>query len=102
MNPNRLVIDTNVFISALLNPNGTPRKVIDLAVNQFMILQSESNYQELETRLSKKKFDKYLGNNDRLDFLSSVKNKSLFIDIVHKTTFTLIFHSKPARRSHEY
>ena len=56
---NRVVIDTNVFISALLNPLGTPKKVINIAVSQFTILQSEVTYQELVTRISKKKFDKY-------------------------------------------
>ena len=85
MNPNRVVIDTNVFISALLNPVGTPRKVIDIAVNQFTILQSEATYQELTTRISKKKFDKYLEKDDRLNFLSSLKNRSLFVDMSHET-----------------
>ncbi|MCZ8067242.1 MAG: hypothetical protein O9287_15190 [Microcystis sp. LE17-20D] len=42
MNPNRVVIDTNVFISALLNPLGTSKKVINIAVSQFTILQSEA------------------------------------------------------------
>ena len=46
MNPNRVVIDTNVFISALLNPLGTPKKVINIAVSQFTILQSEATYRE--------------------------------------------------------
>ena len=85
MNPNRVVIDTNVFISALLNPLGTPKKVINIAVSQFTILQSEATYQELATRISKKKFDKYLEKDDRLDFLSSLKNRSLFVDIFHET-----------------
>jgi putative PIN family toxin of toxin-antitoxin system len=86
MNPNRVVIDTNVFISALLNPVATPRKVINIAVSQFTILQSEATYQELATRVSKKKFDKYLEKDDRLDFLLAIKNRSLFVDILHKTT----------------
>ncbi|GBF80750.1 putative toxin-antitoxin system toxin component, PIN family [Aphanothece sacrum] len=85
MNLNRVVIDTNVFISALLNPNGTPRKVINLAVNQCVILQSQVTYQELETRLSKKKFDKYLSKKDGVTFLESLIKKSLFIEITHKT-----------------
>ncbi len=85
MSPNKIVIDTNVFISALLNPLGTPKQVIEIAVNHFTILQSESTYQELETRISKKKFDKYLEKNDRLDFLLAIKNKSSFIDICHQT-----------------
>ena len=85
MNPNRVVIDTNVFISALLNPLGKPKKVINIAVSQFTILQSEATYQELATRISKNKFDKYLEKDDRLDFLSSLKNRSLFVDIWHET-----------------
>lgn len=75
MNLNRVVIDTNVFISALLNPNGTPRKAINLSTNRFIILQSESTYKELEARLKKKKFDKYLSKEDRLDFLLSLKKR---------------------------
>ncbi|MFM7277507.1 MAG: putative toxin-antitoxin system toxin component, PIN family [Microcystis aeruginosa] len=85
MNPNRVVIDTNVFISALLNPLGTPKKVINIAVSQFTILQNEATYQELATRISKNKFDKYLEKDDRLDLLSSLKNRSLFVDIWHET-----------------
>ena len=86
MNLESVVIDTNVFISALLNPNGTPKKVINLAVNQYIILQSELTYQELNTRLSKKKFDKYLSQEDRLDFLSSLRKRSLFIEINDEIT----------------
>ena len=86
MNLNRVVIDTNVFISALLNPVGIPRKVINIAFNQFTILQSEATYQELATRISKNKFDKYLEKDDKLDFLLSLKNRSLFVEFVHETT----------------
>ena len=86
MNLERVVIETNVFISALLNPSGTPKKVINLAVSQCIVLQSRVTYQELETRLSKKKFYKYLTQKDRADFLASLTRKSLFIDITHKTT----------------
>jgi putative PIN family toxin of toxin-antitoxin system len=86
MNPDRIVIDTNVFISALLNPLGTPRKAINKSFNQFTLLQSEATYQELATRISKNKFDKYLDENDRIEFLSFVQNKSLFINVEHKTT----------------
>jgi len=71
MNPDRVVIDTNVFISALLNPVGTPRKVINIALSQYTILQSAATYQELESRISKKKFDRYLEKNERLDLENS-------------------------------
>lgn len=38
MNPDRVVIDTNVFISALLNPKGTPKKVVSIAINKSLLL----------------------------------------------------------------
>nr|WP_287170763.1 MULTISPECIES: hypothetical protein [unclassified Microcystis] len=44
----------------------------------------------MATRISKKKFDKYLEKDDRLDFLSSLKNSSsLFVDIWHETRVCL-------------
>ena len=77
MNPERVVIDTNVFISGLLKPNGTPRKAINLAKVRFQILQSEETYLELITRLSKAKFDKYVSPSDRTVFLNALKNESI-------------------------
>jgi putative PIN family toxin of toxin-antitoxin system len=90
MNPKRVVIDTNVYISALLNPQGTPRKAINLVVRKFQLLQSSASYVELETRINKKKFDKYLKEADRLDFLSSVKKQSLFIEVQYQRRFVPI------------
>jgi uncharacterized protein len=86
MSPNRIVIDTNVFISGLLSPERNARKAINIAINQFRILQSDETYQELETRICKKKFNKYLEINDRQDFLLEIKNQSLFITISYQTT----------------
>ena len=92
MNHNRVVVDTNVFISALLNPQGKPREVINIAISQFVILQSEVTYQELESRISKKKFDKYLEESNRLKFLKHnfcalerLPAVAGFIEFYHKT-----------------
>ncbi len=85
MNRERVVIDTNVFISGVLKPNGTPRKSIDLAITRFEVLQSEETYLELTTRLSKPKFDKYVSESDRTVFLNCVRNQSLFLTVEHQT-----------------
>jgi uncharacterized protein len=81
MNPKLIVIDTNVLLSAVLSPNGTARQALDKAYQQFKIAQSEETYQELKTRIYKPKFNKYISDQDREQFLEVVKKSSHFIEI---------------------
>lgn len=57
----RVVIDTNVWISGFLTRDGAParfsRRVLDKGVPVF----SDATFAELETRLWRPKFDRYLG-----------------------------------------
>ncbi|MDZ8077676.1 MAG: putative toxin-antitoxin system toxin component, PIN family [Nostoc sp. SerVER01] len=81
MNHKLIVIDTNVLLSAALSPNGTARKALDKAYKDFKIAQSEQTYQELNIRIYKRKFDKYISDEDRQYLLDIVKKYSQFIDI---------------------
>ncbi len=81
MNLKPIILDTNILISAILSPDGTARKVLEKAYVQFKIAQSVETYQELKTRIYKRKFDKYISNLEREDFLHSVKENSLFIEV---------------------
>ncbi|MBD2570792.1 putative toxin-antitoxin system toxin component, PIN family [Anabaena lutea] len=81
MNHKLIVIDTNVLLSAALSPDGTARKALDKAYKQFKIAQSEETYQELKTRIYKPKFNKYISDEEREDFLEVVKKYSQFIEI---------------------
>lgn len=81
MNHKLIVIDTNVLLSAALSPNGTARKALDKVYKEFKIAQSDETYQELNTRVYKRKFDKYISDEDRQDFLDIVKKSSQFIEI---------------------
>ncbi|WP_392533129.1 putative toxin-antitoxin system toxin component, PIN family [Nostoc sp. C117] len=81
MNHKLIVIDTNVLLSAALSPNGTARKALDKLYKEFKIAQSDETYQELNTRIYKPKFDKYISDEDRQDFLGIVKKYSQFIEI---------------------
>ncbi|MEH2355329.1 putative toxin-antitoxin system toxin component, PIN family [Nostoc sp.] len=81
MNHKLLVIDTNVLLSAALSPNGTARKALEKVYKEFKIAQSDETYQELNTRIYKPKFDKYISDEDRQDFLDIVKKYSKFIEI---------------------
>ena len=60
MKADRLVIDTNVFISALITPSGTARQVINTVLAQDIdVLMSEATLNELVSRLANPKFDRY-------------------------------------------
>jgi putative PIN family toxin of toxin-antitoxin system len=82
MNHKLIVIDTNILISAALSPNGTAYETIEKVYKKFKIAQSKETYQELSTRIYKRKFDKYLSDEDRQIFLNIVNKYSQFIEII--------------------
>lgn len=86
MSPKQIVIDTNVFISAALSPKGKAYQAIAKANNSFVIVQSQETYQELTERIYKNKFDKYISNQDRQEFLSVIKSNSQFIEVTTQIT----------------
>lgn len=67
---NRFVVDTNVFISALLWKNSIPFRAIELAEKQGIILYSEATLNELEQVLNRQKFNKYLSLESRYFYLN--------------------------------
>ncbi len=66
----RLVLDTNVLISALLSKKSTPFKVVNFAFNYHTLLTSDETLAEVKRVLSRKKFDKYLSIEERYIFLA--------------------------------
>ena len=54
------VIDANVLISAALSAQTPPGQVVRRVLAQGRILFSEATFRELETRLWRPKFDRYL------------------------------------------
>jgi uncharacterized protein len=56
----RVVIDTNVLISAALSPAGASALLVDCLLQQSQLVFSEQTFDELATRLWKPKFDRYL------------------------------------------
>lgn len=60
MKAERLVVDTNVLIAALLAPASTPGRLVEWILRHNLdILMSEETFRELETRLERPKFDRY-------------------------------------------
>jgi uncharacterized protein len=81
MKNNRIVVDTNVFISALLIKKSTPFQVVNIAFKLGKILYSDATYAELQQVLFRRKFDKYLTLEERNIFLFKLANDSPSIEI---------------------
>lgn len=86
MNPEFIVIDTNILISAALSPGGIAYQALAKAVQNFIIVQSNETYQEIADRIYKSKFDKYVSNEKREELLNIIKNKSQFIQTTSDIT----------------
>jgi putative PIN family toxin of toxin-antitoxin system len=56
----RIVLDTNVWISAFLSADGAPAKLVRRVLEFGRPVFSEATFSELETRLWRPKFDRYL------------------------------------------
>ena len=70
MRAERIVVDTNVLISAALKPGGTPRAVVDtIRQASGVLLFSNETFQELHSRLLRPKFDRYVSQRVRLIYL---------------------------------
>lgn len=64
-----LVLDTNLWISRLLLPNGIAAQAVDVALAWGTPLVSEYTLDELSAVLSLPKFDKYVSRENRQQFL---------------------------------
>jgi uncharacterized protein len=56
----RVVLDTNIIISAALSKNSTPDKVVNYAIDNAILLISNDTFNELQEKLLGNKFDKYV------------------------------------------
>ena len=84
MKPKRIVIDTNVFISALLIKKSLPFQVVNIAFTQGIILYSDATFTELQQVLTRRKFDKYITLEERNIFLFKLANECESVEIQEK------------------
>ena len=68
----RTVIDTSVIVSAVLLPQSAPRQAFDLATSRGALLVSIQTIAELEDVLRRPKFEKYIAEAQRLEFLAAL------------------------------
>ena len=81
MKVERLVIDSNVWIAALISPNGIARQLLDVVLDQGIdVLLSEETFAELVSRLDRPKFDRYREPQAWNQFLSELVELALWHD----------------------
>jgi putative PIN family toxin of toxin-antitoxin system len=80
MRVERVVVDTNVLISALLSPGGTNARTLQcLAERSATLLFSETTFAELVTRLAKPKFNRYRTAEQLRSFLDGLSAVSTWV-----------------------
>ncbi len=77
----RVVVDTNVLLSAALSPKGIPAELVDWILREGALLFSDESFAELETRLWKAKFDRYLSIERRKQLLHDFNASALWTSI---------------------
>ncbi len=72
----RIVIDTNVFISASLSSSSTTRKAVNWCLDNCEVYFSENTLLELSSRITQSKFDPYSSMNARQAFVQAIHNNA--------------------------
>ena len=77
----RVVVDTNVWLSAALSPDGAPSQVLRRVLAYGVSVFSAATFAELEARIWKPKFDRYLTMEARQGILHDARALGHWVDI---------------------
>jgi putative PIN family toxin of toxin-antitoxin system len=86
MNETRTVIDTGVAVSAVLLPRSVPRQAFDVAAARGKLLVSEATVAELDEVLRRPKFNKYVPEEKRLEFLAALVREAEQVEVTEVIT----------------
>jgi uncharacterized protein len=75
----RSVVDTNGFVSAVVSSVSVPRKAVDKALDQSVLLLSQATLDELTEVLFRSKLDRYVSQKERRVFLSQLESVAEFV-----------------------
>jgi len=77
----RVVIDTNVWLSAMLSAGGAPAGVVRHVLARAIPVFTQPTFAELESRLWKPKFDRYLDIESRRLLLHDLNAAALWVNV---------------------
>jgi hypothetical protein len=82
----RVVFDTNVVVSAMLLPLSVPRRALDRAMGEGRLLLSTATTTELNEVIHRPKFDQYLSEEERIEFLTTLVHEAELVNVVERVT----------------
>ena len=77
----RVVIDTNIWLSAAISKSGAPAQVVRRVLQMGVPVFSKATFAELEARMWKPKFDRYLSMDTRRAILHDANAVAHWVDI---------------------
>lgn len=77
----RLVIDTNVLISAALSAQGAPAQLLHTVLSEHQLVFSQVTFEELRTRIYRPKFDRYISLENRQRLLHDLDACAHWVDL---------------------
>ena len=77
----RVVLDTNIWLSAAISKSGAPAQVVRKVLQNGIPVFSNATFAELEARLWKPKFDRYLSMETRRAILHDANAVAHWVDI---------------------
>lgn len=80
------VFDTNTLVSALLFANSKPAQALQKARVNGLLVSSQETFTELSEVLMRPKFDRYLSQQSRQQFLTDYRNVILWVDVTYSIT----------------
>lgn len=82
----RVVVDTNVWLSAALTQQGTPARVVRQVLENGLPVFSAATFVELEERFWRPKFDRYLSMELRRRILHDLNAAAYWVDVPQELT----------------
>lgn len=83
MESRRVVVDTNVLVSAILLPDSTSGRAVDFVIQRELLLASQETLEELREVLMRPKFDRYVTRTIRSAFWFLIQRQSNMVSILH-------------------
>jgi len=77
----RLVLDTNVLISAALSGQGAPAQLLRTVLAEHQLVFSDAMFLELRTRIHRPKFDRYISLENRQRMLHDLDACAHWVDL---------------------
>jgi uncharacterized protein len=77
----RVVLDTNVFISAVNSPAGKPSQCLQRVLDNAALVMAQSRVHEVESRLARPRFSRYVSTARRRAFIDDLKSAALIVNL---------------------